>query len=72
MGKGVGCIHSGILLSNNNKNEILPPVATWMDPEGVRLSQISLTERQTPYDFTHTENLKTKQMNKHNKMETEL
>ena len=33
-------VHSGILLSHK-KNEILPFVTTWMDLEGIMLSEIS-------------------------------
>ena len=45
------------------KNEILPSAATWMDLEGITLSEKS--QRQISYDFTSIQNLKTKQMNKH-------
>lgn len=35
------------------KNEILPPVITWMDPESITLSERSQdTERETLYDLT--------------------
>ena len=41
------------------KDEILPLVATWMDLEGIMLSEVkSDAERQIPYDFLHTWNLK--------------
>ena len=36
-------IYNGILAIK--KNEILPFVATWMDLEGIRLSEISQTEK---------------------------
>ena len=36
------------------KNEILPFARTWMDLEGIMLSEI-VRERQIPCDFTHVE-----------------
>ena len=36
-------IHSGILLAIKKKNEILSFAATWMDLEGILLSEISQT-----------------------------
>ena len=43
------------------KNEILSLVKTWMDLEGIVLSEISQTrERQTLYAFTYMWNLKSK------------
>ena len=39
-------------------NEILSSVATWMDLEGIMLSEINQTERQILYDITYTWNLK--------------
>ena len=33
------------------KNEILPFATTWMELQGIMLSEIR--ERQIPYDFTH-------------------
>ena len=55
-----------------NKNEILPSVTTWMDLEGIMLSEISQIEK----DKYHMISLlcgilKTKQINKHNKTETD-
>ena len=38
-------VHSGILLSHK-KNEILPFVTTWMDLEGIVLSEISQKENE--------------------------
>ena len=37
-------IYSGILLSHK-KDEILPFATTWMDLEGIMLSEISQTEK---------------------------
>ena len=50
-------IHNGILLSYKKK-EILPFATTWMDLEGIMLSEMSDGERQTLYDFTYIWNLK--------------
>ena len=49
-------IYSGILFSC--KNEILPFLAIWMDLEGIMLSEISQTERQTSYNTAYRWNLK--------------
>ena len=35
------------------KNEIWPFVATWMELEGIMLSEISQAEKDIPYVFTH-------------------
>ena len=43
--EGVVYIYNGILLSHKKKNEILPFAATWMDLEGIMLSEISQTEK---------------------------
>ena len=40
------------------KNEILPFAATWMDLEGIMLSEMSDRERQILCDFTYMWNLK--------------
>ena len=40
------------------KNKILPFTATWMDLEGIMLSEISQRERQISYDNTYMWNLK--------------
>ena len=34
-----------------NKNEILPFATTWVDPEGIMLSE--LRQRETLYDFSY-------------------
>ena len=46
------CVYDGILLSHK-KNEFLPYAATWMDLEGVMLSERIQTERQMSYDFIY-------------------
>ena len=40
------------------KNEILPFAATWMDLEGIMLSEISQTEKEQYCMITHMWNLK--------------
>ena len=51
---------NGILLSHK-KNEILPFVTTWIDLEGIMLSEISQTDKDKfLYDFTFMWNLKNK------------
>ena len=40
------------------KNEILPFATRWMELEGIMLSEVSVTERQIPYVFTHMWNLR--------------
>ena len=49
------------------KNEILPFATTWLDPEDIMLSEISQSERQIPYDFTHVWNLRKKPKKKTDK-----
>ena len=48
------------------KNEIFPFETTWMDLEGILLSEMSGRERQILYVFTYMWNLK-KKTNKYNK-----
>ena len=52
------CVWNGILLHCTIKNEILPFATTWMEPEGIILSEIS--QRQIPYSFTYMWNLRNK------------
>ena len=40
------------------KNEILPFVTTWIDVEGITLSEVSQTEKQMVYYFTYMWNVK--------------
>jgi len=43
------------------RNEILPFPTTWMDLQGIMLSEISkIEEKQIPYDFTYMWDLKNK------------
>ena len=50
--------HTEEYCSAIKKNEILPSVTTWMDLEGIMLSEIS--QRETLHDFTYMWNLKNK------------
>ena len=38
-----------------NKNEILPFAIMWMELECITLNEMSIRERQIPYDFIHVE-----------------
>ena len=69
MNKDVVYTHDGILLSHK-KNEILSSATEWKYLEGIRLCEISKRKRNTVWFHLHVESRKTKQMNKHNKMET--
>ena len=53
------------------KNEILPFATTWMDFEGIMLSEVSQTEKDKYCMFLHIWNLKIKQINEYNKIETD-
>ena len=45
--------------TSHKKNEILPFATTWVDLEGIMLSEIiSDRKKQTIYDFTHVESKK--------------
>ena len=50
--------HTTEYYSANKKNEILPFAATWMDLEGIMLSEISQTEKDRLYGVTYIWNLK--------------
>ena len=45
------------------KNEILPLETTWVDPDSIRLSEMSETERQIHYFITYVWNIKNKMNN---------
>ena len=51
-----GIFYGGILLMK--KNEILLFAATWMDLEGIMLSEISQIEKDILYDITYVESKK--------------
>ena len=57
-------------LDKKKKNEILPFVITWIDPEGVRLNKINQRASQMLYDFTYVWNL-INEISKQNKTETD-
>ena len=46
------------------KKEILPFATTWMDLEGIMLSEINQTEKDIPYDLTYMWNLNKNSNNK--------
>ena len=50
---GIVYIHTAM-----KKNDILPFVTTWMDLEGILVSEVSQRERQIPYDLAYMWNLK--------------
>ena len=58
--------HKGILVIK--RNEIMPFTITWMDLEGVMLSEVS-QKKIIPYDFIYMWKLKTKQRNKYGKQQ---
>ena len=58
--------YNGILLSHKKK-EILPFATTWMDLNGIMLSEISQTEKDKYCIISLTWTLKTKQTNKNPK-----
>ena len=51
-------IHNRVLVIK--RNETLPSTITWMDLEGIMLSEMNQSERQILNDFTYTCNLKNK------------
>ena len=54
-----------------NKNKCLPFVTTWLDPESITSSEISLSEKDKYRDFTHMLTLRNKtKTNNHKKIQT--
>ena len=51
--KNVLDTHTKEYYSTTIKKEIMPFVATWIECEGIMLSEISQTERQILYDITN-------------------
>ena len=51
--------HSGLLCSHRKKKNLLF-ATTWVDPEGIILSEISQREKNIPYNLTYIWNLKNK------------
>ena len=65
--------HTHKNITRVKKNEILAFVTTWMDSEGIMLSEMSDTERQI-YDITYMWNLtirQTSEYNNNNKKKTQ-
>ena len=46
------CKHTMEILLSHKKNKIMPSAASWMDLEGIMLSEKSQIERQILYDIT--------------------
>ena len=53
----VECIHNGIFTEPYWRMKPYQLVATWMDAEGIMLSEMSHRETQIPNDFTYMWNL---------------
>jgi len=53
------------------KNRILPFAATWMNLEGIMLSELSQTERQILHGITYMWNPKIQQTSEYNKKEAD-
>ena len=64
-------IYNGILLSHK-KDECLPFATTWIEPEGIRLSEISQTEKDEYHRISPLHGIfkkKKRKQNKHNHRE---
>ena len=59
------------ILFSHKKNEILPFATTWMDLEGIMVSEISQRMTNTLYYHLYVDSKKIKQMNVYNKTETD-
>ena len=67
--KKMWCMYTMEYYSEITKNEILPFATTWMELEGIMLSEIR--ERQKSYDFTHMRSLRDKR-GEHKGRETKI
>ena len=67
--KEVVYIYTMEYYSTIKKNKILPFATTWMELEGIMLSEIS--QRQKSYDFTHMRTLRDK-TDEHKGRETKI
>ena len=54
----VAYIHSGLLPIHKKKKGILPFAITWMEFEGIMLSELSQIEKQILYDLSYMSNLR--------------
>ena len=65
------CVYTMEYYSAIKKNEILPFATTWMELEGIMLSEISQSEKDMSYDFTHMRTLRDK-ADEHKERETKI
>ena len=66
----MGYIYTMEYYSAIKKNETLPFATTWMELEGIMLSEIR--ERQKSYDFTHMRTLRGDKTGEHKGRETKI
>lgn len=60
--ENVVCVHARTQEYYTQPLKKTLPLITWIDLEGIKVSEVSQTERQIPYNLTHVWNLKNKQM----------